>query len=119
MQSRPTDRELKYPDGLTNSAQGEQGEVEAEARVQQLQISGGPFIRPLLVSVEQLENGQVLVSDELLNCYGVGDDEQEAVEELAEMLFDHHADLAESRRELSSYLRQQLNVLDYFLGPRC
>jgi predicted RNase H-like HicB family nuclease len=69
--------------------------------------------------MEQLEDGQVLMADELLNCYGVGDSPEEAVEDLALMLVEHQADLAKSHNKLSAYLRRQLRMLDYFLGPRC
>lgn len=117
MQSQHIDEgELKYPDAVNDSSTGE---LKVQPRAEQFKVMGGPFLHPLLVTVERLEDEQVLVSDELLNCYGVGDTIEEATEDLAAMLFEHQADLVEARTKLSAYLRRQLNMLNYFLGPRC
>lgn len=118
MQSQHIDQdELRYPEAVSDSSSAE--EVKVQSRAEQFKVMGGPFLHPLLVTVERLEGDQVLVADELLNCYGVGDTLEEATEDLASMLFEHQADLAESRNQLSSYLRRQLNMLNYFLGSRC
>ncbi len=99
-------------DSVTNRA-------EPREHLDQFRVTGAAFRHPLLVSMEQIEDGQVLVADELLSCYGVGDSPEEAVEDLAVMLMEHQADLAEAPDKLSAHLRRQLRMLDYFLGPRC
>jgi predicted RNase H-like HicB family nuclease len=117
MQSQHTDgSELKYPEGVNDSVTGR---VEALVSAEQFRVTGEPFLRPLLITVEKIEDDQFLVSDELLNCYGLGDTLEEATEDLATMLIEHRAELAASRDKLSTHLRRQLGMLDYFLGPRC
>lgn len=68
--------------------------------------------------MELIEEDQYLLSDELLGVYGVGDDPQAAAEDLLQMLVDLHRELSSSSARLSSRLREQLKVLDYFLGRR-
>jgi hypothetical protein len=117
MQNQHIDEdELKYPEAVSDTGSGE---VELHARAEQFRVMGGPLLHPLLVTVERLEDDQILVSDELLNCYGVGSTLDEATDDLAAMLFEHQADLAESRSRLSTNLRRQLNMLNYFLGASC
>lgn len=83
----------------------------------QIQLRGGPLVSSLDLSVEEIEDGQVLVADDLLSTYGVGDTVGEAVVELLEMFVDYHAELDASRGSLSSFLLRQLRIRDYCLGP--
>ena len=84
----------------------------------QVQVMGGSLLAPLVLSVGRTED-QVLVSDELLRVYGVGDDLEGAVADLLEMLNDYHSELSESKQELSGHLAGQLRILDYYLGHPC
>ena len=86
--------------------------------VRQVQIISGPLLVPLVLSVGRTDD-QVLVSDELLRVYGVGDDLEGAVADLLEMLGDYHSELSESKQELSGHLVGQLRILDYYLGHLC
>ena len=84
--------------------------------VQQIRVFGGPLLQPLILEVEEVDNGQTLVADDLLSTYGVGDTVDEAVAEFLEMLLEYRHELHESRAELSRELRLQLRILEFFLG---
>ena len=114
MQSSQSDAILKFPSGISSSH--DSAPVPSAAASQQIQIYGGPLLHPLVLEVEEVELGQVLVSDGLVSTYGVGDTLGEAVDEFLEMLLDYHRELDESRGELSRSLREELRVLEYFLG---
>ena len=110
-----TEYELKYPTGWADSAPEQ---IESPEQIEQYQISGRLFVSPVLASLERTAEGQFVMSEELLNCYGVGDTIEEAAEDLISMLLEYHAELSEARKQLSRYLRRQLEMLDYFLGQR-
>jgi hypothetical protein len=108
---------LKYTDDQ-NSSQAPTYRVPV---LPQVRVASPKLFAPLVLSVEHMHD-RILVSDELLRVYGVGDDLDSAVTDLLEMLADYHAELSESKRkqeQLSSHLLMQLRILDYYLGPSC
>ena len=109
-----TEAAFRFPVGGSHSSAP--NEV-AYKPLQQIRVSGGRLLRPLILTVEETEDGQTVVADELLSSYGVGDTVEEAVDEFLEMLFDYYSELHQSRDELSRFLLRQLRVLEYFLGP--
>lgn len=115
MLSTASDDFLPFPGGVNTTGSGE---IKADTYPQQYRLSGGPFLHPLLVTVEEIEDDQFLAADELLSSYGVGNSVDEAIDDLITMLSEYHAELVESRHHLSRHLRQQLRLLTHFLGPR-
>lgn len=106
---------LKYPDGQDSSEFPEQN---SSGGATQVRVSCPQVLRcPLLLTVET-SGDQILVSDELLRVYGVGDDIESAAQDLLEMLLDYHAELTSEQARLSDSLRRHLEVINYYLGLR-
>ena len=76
------------------------------------------LIRPLVLSAEVGESGEVVLSHASLNVYGAGDTPEEAAQEFSIMAVDILEELGESRDMLSVSLSEQLRLLESFIVPR-
>ena len=108
-----TETEARLTAGVTDSAAEQELVYEP---FYQIQVSGGPLLSRLILSVEKTEDGQTIVADELLSTYGVGDTVREALDEFMSMLLDYYEELSESRVDLSRFLSRQLHILERVLG---
>ena len=68
------------------------------------------LMRNILLNVEEIDEG-VMVSDNRLNLYGVGETVEAAVDEFTSMLLDLYEELVASEAVLAQPLRQQLAYL--------
>src|SRR3989304_5646790 len=69
------------------------------------------LFRSIPLSIERLNGSYYVVSDSILNLYGIGNTVAEAIDEFTSMLVDLFDELRNSENILSSNLRQQLDYL--------
>lgn len=79
-------------------------------------VSANFLLQPLVLEIEETEDGEVVVSEASLIAYGVGSDLDGAVSDFIEMLFELREELEEPEGQLSDRLRQQLVAVRRVLG---
>lgn len=83
--------------------------------LRRLPVSGRRLGFPLYLTVELIEQSDILVSDSVMHLYGVGATLEEALADYESMLLEHHEHLRENAHRLAPRLRQQLRYLNFLL----
>lgn len=84
--------------------------------LRKLPVTGRNLGFPLYLTVEQTEEGDVLVGDPVMHLYGIATTLEEALADYESMLLEDHEHLIENAHRLAPRLRQQLRYLNLLLA---